>query len=1068
MKQPESATTKPKRRLRSDRRRSAGARQIAAGLLSVVVAIAAVALPKAMPAQQPVVTIAAGKMLDGRGGSRNNVIITVRGSRIERIDARTASSPAPMYDLSAYTLLPGFVDVHSHVDWHFNAQGRYQSGTAGETPAQAMQAVYANLRATLFAGFTTIMSPGSPRDAAYRDSIAAGRVAGPRILSSLGQLQPGNRTPEQLRASIRQSKERGADFVKIFASASIRDGGTATATQEQMDAICGEAKLVGLHTMVHAHSAESITRTVLAGCNQIEHGIFATDVELRLMAERGVFFSPQCGLIFRNYLDNRAAYDGIGNYNAEGFAVMERSIPLAVEGYARALKTPGLNVVFGTDAVAGAHGKNGEDLLCRVQKAGDTPMNTIVGATSLSARAAGLANVTGALIPGLEADIIALQGDPLVDITAVQRVTFVMRAGTVYRNSTGEWPVYGGDAGAMKYSQLTGINRGNVAQLAPAWQWSTGESPIARTDSTLAATPRNFQATPIMFGDTLFLSTPYNRVVALDASTGREFWSYDPRAYELGNPPNGTGLVHRGVAAWTDERTGERRIFINSRWKLVSLDARTGKPVPGFGSDGVVDLTAALLWPVRKDHYTNTSPPVVYKDLVILGNGVGDRLVYNNDPPGDVQAFDARTGKRVWSFSPIPQAGEFGVNTWENESWKYTGHTNVWAPFSVDLARGLVYLPVGTPSNDWYGGKRLGDNLFAESIVCLDANTGARVWHFQTVRHGLWDYDIPAPPVLLTIRPNGQPVDAVAVPTKMGFLFVFDRVTGAPIWPIVDRAVPASDVPGERASATQPFPTRPAPFAQQGFTENDVIDFTPAIKALALAELTKYRSGPLFTPPSLQGTVTLPGSIGGSGWGGGAFDPESGVIYIKATNNPSLFSIRKVDQKTEEMQADYAVDLGNQSVGVRVDSLVRALGLSGGGTLPINKPPYGTLTAIDLNSGNHLWQVPVGDDARLRNHPLLRDLNLPPFGVTGAPGPIVTRGGLVFLTGGGSTLYAHDKTTGAVLWQHPLGRSGYSVPMTYSTRAGKQFVVIATGSGASATLMAFALPGPANGDSASR
>lgn len=1026
----------------------------------VLVAAAAFFVASEAPAQQQAVSIAAGKLLDGKGGSQTNVIITVRGSKIERVEPRTASSPAATHDLSRFTVLPGFIDMHVHPDWHFNAQGRYQSGNTGETPEEGMKAIYENLRNTLLGGYTTVVSLGSARDAALRDSIAKDRTFGPRILSSLGQLQPRNSTPDQLRMTVRANKDRGADFVKVFASGSIRDGGATTATQEQLDAICGEAKVIGIRTMVHAHSAESIRMAVLAGCGQIEHGIFATDVELKLMAERGTYFDPQCGLVFHNYLDNRAKYEGIGNYNAEGFASMERAVPLAIKGYRKALATPGLNVVYGTDAVAGAHGRNNDDLLCRVQKVGDTPMRTIIAATSLSAKAAGLEAVTGAIVPGLEADIIALQGDPIADITAVQRVVFVMRAGKVYKNPAAggqqEWPVYGGDAGSMKYSRLTSINRENVSQLALAWEWSTGERPVARTDSTLAATPRNFQVTPIMIGDTLFLSTPFNRVVALNANTGTEYWNYDPRAYELGNPPNGTGLVHRGVAAWTDGR--ERRIFINSRWKLIALDSRTGKPIPTFGSAGIVDLTAALIWPVRKDQYTNTSPPVVYKDLVIVGNGVGDRLMYRNDPPGDIQAFDVRTGKRVWSFSPIPQAGEFGVETWENDSWKYTGHTNVWAPFSVDLARGLVYLPVGTPSNDWYGGDRLGNNLFAESVLCLDANTGKRVWHFQTVHHGLWDYDLPAPPMLVTIRPNGQPVDAVAVPAKTGFLFVFDRATGRPIWPIAEMAVPASDVPGERAAPTQPFPSKPAPFAQQGLTENDVADFTPAIKALAIAELKKYRYGPLYTPPSMKGTVTMPGSIGGSGWGGGAFDPETGIIYIKATNSPSLFTIRKMDQPTEEIKAAYAVDLGNQSVSVRVDSLMMALGISGGGgTLPLNKPPYGTLTAIDLNTGNHLWQVAAGDTPRVREHPLLRSLNLPPLGASGAPGPMVTRGGLVFLTGGGPTLYAHDKSNGKILWEYALGRAAYSVPMTYSTSGGKQFVVIATGSGTTATLMAFAL-----------
>jgi imidazolonepropionase-like amidohydrolase len=406
-------------------------------LLSAI-AIVAFTIASAAQEQQPAVTIAAGKLLDGKGGQQSNVLLTIRGSKIERIEPRTASSPAPTHDLSAYTVLPGFIDMHAHVNWHFNAQGRYHSGNGdGETPEQGMQAIYGNLRATLLAGFTTVLSPGAAQDAALRDSIAKERTFGPRILTSLSQLQPGNRTPEQLRMTVRQSKDRDADFIKVFASASIRDGGTSTATQEQLDAICGEAKALGLHTMVHAHSAESVRRSTLAGCTQIEHGIFVTQAELTLMAERGTWFDPQCGLVFHNYLDNRAKYEGIGNYNEEGFASMEKAIPLAIEAYKKALATPGLNVIYGTDAVAGAHGRNGDDLICRVQKVGDNPMRTIVAATSLSAKAAGLEQVTGAIVPGLEADIIALQGDPLADITAIQRVVFVMRAGKVYKNPAG-------------------------------------------------------------------------------------------------------------------------------------------------------------------------------------------------------------------------------------------------------------------------------------------------------------------------------------------------------------------------------------------------------------------------------------------------------------------------------------------------------------------------------------------------------------------------------------------------------------------------------------------------------
>ena len=615
-----------------------------------------------------------------------------------------------------------------------------------------------------------------------------------------------------------------------------------------------------------------------------------------------------------------------------------------------------------------------------------------------------------------------------------------------------EWPVYGGDAGGLKYSPLTTIDRSNVARLAVAWTWKTGEQAIPASGTTLAARPGQFQVTPLAIGDTLYLSTPFNRVVALDAATGREYWSYDPRAYEAGQPSNGTGFVHRGVATWTDGK--ERRILIASRWRLIALDAATGKPIPTFGTNGEVDLTANILWSVERKHYTNTSPPVVYGDLVIVGNGVGDRLVYKRDPPGDIQAFDVRTGRRVWRFNPIPQPGEYGNETWEDSSWSRMGHTNVWAPFTVDVRRGLVYLPFGTPSNDWYGGERHGHNLFAESIVCLDAKTGRRVWHYQITHHGLWDYDLPSPPVLATIHKDGRAIDIVAVVTKQGWVFVFDRVTGQPIWPIQERAVPASSVPGERAAATQPFPTKPPPFAKQGFTEDDVIDFTPEVKRLALAEIRQYRTGPLYTPPSLEGTIVMPGAIGGGGWGGGAFDPATGMLYVKATNNPALFKLFPVESPSDTLQARYMVELG-RALGARAPATETSERTA---ELPVHKPPYGTLTAIDLNRGEQRWQVPLGDEPSIRNHPLLRGVTLPPLlGVRGAPGPIVTASGLLFVTGGGQVLYAIDSRDGRTLWQHDFGRVAYSVPMTYATRDGRQFVVVATGSGANAELVAFSV-----------
>ncbi|HEU5452467.1 MAG TPA: pyrroloquinoline quinone-dependent dehydrogenase [Terriglobales bacterium] len=604
-----------------------------------------------------------------------------------------------------------------------------------------------------------------------------------------------------------------------------------------------------------------------------------------------------------------------------------------------------------------------------------------------------------------------------------------------------EWPAWGNDPGAAKYSTLADINAQNVSRLKVAWTWKTGETALPQYGTR----PGMFENTPLMIDGVLYLSTPYNKVVALDAESGRQLWSYDPQAYVDGQPPNGTGYVHRGVAAWRDK--SKLRIFMNSRYRLICLDAATGEPVKTFGDNGVVDLSQGLIWKINKLHYTETSPPVVYKDLVIVGNGVGDRLTYRNDPPGDVRAFDARTGKQVWTFHTIPQKGEVGNDTWGEEAWKFTGHTNVWAPMTLDEQRGLLYLPVSTPSNDFFGGRRPGQNLFADSLVCLDANTGQRKWYYQIVHHGLWDYDMPAPPTLATIQVGGKKIDAVVQLTKQGYAYLFDRVSGEPVWPIEEKPVPASDVPGEHAWPTQPVPSKPPAFSPQGVTLDDAFDLTPELKQQAQAAMKKLKLGPLFTPPSYAGTIMRPGIIGGANWGGGAFDPETGMLYIKTTNLAHVARVKAPDRtsanpRASEVDADWAGDL----VGTNAEF---------GDGLPLTKPPYGELVAVDLNRGEIAWRETYGDWPELRAK--LKGVTLPEkLGVAGPQGPIVTKT-LLFVGSEDMFLHAIDKKTGNDLWEGALPARAFGNPMTYRTKSGKQFVVVAVGAGANAQLVAFSL-----------
>jgi quinoprotein glucose dehydrogenase len=621
-----------------------------------------------------------------------------------------------------------------------------------------------------------------------------------------------------------------------------------------------------------------------------------------------------------------------------------------------------------------------------------------------------------------------------------------------------EWPSYGADPGGSRFSAAAVIDTTNVDQIRPAWEWRTNESAVRGRGNTRNSEPGKFETTPVMLGDTLYLSTPLHNAVALDANTGRQLWRFDPDATEWASGEKlGVGYVHRGVAVWSGSGAEPRRVFLNSRWKLFALDARTGKPIPGFGTNGVLDLSSGLSRPVNRYEFGGTSPPAIFRDIVIVGNSVNDRAIYDGDPPGDVQAFDVRSGRRLWRWSSIPRPGEPGGETWEAGSHERVGHANVWAPMSVDTARGLVYLPVSAASNDWYGGRRKGANLFSESLVCLDARTGRMAWYYQLVHHGLWDYDLPAQPNVITLTVDGRRVDAVAVTAKTGFVYVFDRVTGRPLWPIEERPVLSSDVSGEQVHETQPFPTHPPAFARQGFAESDLVDFTPELRARAREIFSRYRSGPMFTPPSVRGTIVMPGAIGGAAWGGGAFDPVSGLLYVKASNVPAL---ARLTSDTGTGSRRFLLDPAS---GDPIDEMKLSLGSPRAGDeevfVPINRPPYGTLTAIDLNAGALRWQVVLGDRPEVRHHASLRSLRLPPLGVPGAPGPLVTAGGLLFLTGGGRVLYAIDARAGSERWSWDLERIGYSNPMTYRTGTGRQFVVIATGSGEDSRLRAFALPG---------
>jgi quinoprotein glucose dehydrogenase len=597
----------------------------------------------------------------------------------------------------------------------------------------------------------------------------------------------------------------------------------------------------------------------------------------------------------------------------------------------------------------------------------------------------------------------------------------------------GEWRYYGGDQASTKYSPLDQINRTNAKNLKVAWTWDSPDLAVIQQNQRLFTF--GYEATPLMVNGILYISTSLSQVAAINAQTGQTIWVHDPKSYLTGHPTN-LGFLHRGVAYWTDGKV--ERIFIGtSDAHLVAIDAKTGQAVTSFGENGRINLAKSIPLAVNARNYAVTSPPVVCRDVVIVGASISDGPTKKEAPRGDIQAFDVRTGKPAWVFHTVPQAGEFGVESWENESWKYTGNTNCWTMMSVDDDLGYVYIPTGTPTNDWYGGHRLGDNLFAESIICLEAKTGKRVWHFQTVHHGVWDYDLPAAPVLCNIKVGGRSIKAVAQISKTGFLFVFDRVTGKPVWPIEERPVAPSKVPGERLSATQPFPTKPAPYERQGASVDDLIDFTPELREEAIKILNQFDYGPLFTPPTEKGTINMPGWGGGANWWGAGFDPETGMFYIPSTTSPIVVKLGKPDPNRSNFQ--YSRTNAGSGMGPR--------------GLPLFKPPYGRITAIDLNKGDHAWQIPHGDGPRQKVNEIIGNgKDVGPLGAGGG-GPLVTKT-LLFIgqgsggrggAAGGATnfLRAYDKANGKVLAEVNLAANPHGTPMTYMA-GGKQYIVVAT------------------------
>ncbi len=602
-----------------------------------------------------------------------------------------------------------------------------------------------------------------------------------------------------------------------------------------------------------------------------------------------------------------------------------------------------------------------------------------------------------------------------------------------------DWPVYGGDAGGTRHSPLKQIDRGNVAKLKVAWTYRTGDFSDGQPGSVRSA----FESTPLAIDNVLYVVSAFQRLIALDAETGKELWAFDPKVSR--SRPQ-MMFTHRGAATWTNGK--ERRLYYGTLdGHLWAVDSRTGKAIDAFGTGGFVNLKDGVIageMPAGRG-YGMTSPPLIYKNLVICGSIVPDAEV--KGPLGDVRAYDAATGKLVWTFHVIPKAGEFGVDTWEGESWKDRGAANMWSIASVDEKRGLVFLPLTSAATDRFGGDRKGANLFSDSLVALDAATGKRVWHFQTVHHDIWDYDLPAQPVLAQAMRDGKLVDAVAQVTKTGFTFLFARDSGKPLFDIVEKPVPPSEVPGEQTHPTQPFPVKPQPYARQSFKIEELTDVTPESRAFCEDLVKDAVFGGLYTPFGLKRTVLFPGTNGGANWGGASFDPQTRTLYV---NSMDVGMVGAMVKSREGSTIPYRSS-GAPTPFSRFWDKDR---------LPCQKPPWGHLTAIDLDRGEFRWRVTLGVVDKLL------EKGLPPTGTSNLGGSIVTAGGLVFIGATDDSRFrAFDKDTGKELWVDKLPGSAHATPMTFEgKRTGKQFVVVSAGAGNkyndkfTDVLVAYALP----------